>query len=62
MTEIKTCPCGCGANVPESKPQQNDDLALESFDVSLRIISLPTEKLIELEEKGRVKDLAEYEG
>lgn len=56
--EIK-CPCGCGANVEPSKP--DDDLALESFDTSLRIISMPLEQMIELEEKGKTKDLAEYE-
>ena len=48
------------AGIEPAKPQ--DDLALESFDCTLRIISLSTEKLIELEEAGRVKDLAEYEG
>lgn len=61
MTEIKTCPCGCNVEIAPSKPQQNDDLALESFDTSLRIISMPTEKLIELEEKGRTKPLTDYE-
>jgi hypothetical protein len=35
---------------------------LESFDCKLRIISMPTEQLIELEEAGRVKDLRSYEG
>jgi hypothetical protein len=60
MSEIKSCPCGCGAEVAESKPEQGD-LALESFDTSLRIISMSTEALIELEEAGRVKPLTDYE-
>jgi hypothetical protein len=57
--EIK-CPCGCGSEIKESKP--DDDLSLESFDCKLRIISMPIEQLEKLEEAGRVKDLAEYEG
>ena len=60
MSEIKSCPCGCGSKIEPAKPQ--DDLALESFDTSLRIISMSTEALIELEEAGRVKDLKGYEG
>jgi len=60
MSEIKSCPCGCGSKIEPAKPA--DDLALESFDCKLRIISMPTEQLIELEEAGRVKDLRSYEG
>jgi hypothetical protein len=57
--EIKSCPCGCGSKTEPSKP--DDDLALASFDCKLRIISMPTEKLIELEEKGKTKPLTDYE-
>lgn len=57
--EIK-CPCGCGVSVAESKPDKTD-LSLESFDCTLRIISMSTEDLVRLEEMGKVKDLAEYE-
>jgi hypothetical protein len=60
MAEIKSCPCGCGSNVAPSKP--DGDLALESFDCKLRIISMPVEKLIEMEECGKTKPLTDYEG
>lgn len=59
MTEIK-CPCGCGTKIAPAKP--TDDLALESFDCKLRIISMPTEELIKLEEAGRVKETEGYRG
>ena len=59
MAEIKTCPCGCGVKIAPSKP--DDDLALESFDTSLRIISMPMEQLIELEEAGKTRPLTDYE-
>lgn len=58
--EIK-CPCGCGVEIAASKPR-GDDLALESFDTSLRIISLSTEALIALEEAGKTRPLTDYEG
>lgn len=32
-----------------------------SFDIELRIFSMPIEKLIRLEERGRVHQLREYE-
>lgn len=51
--------------IPEQEKKleipETDNFSNESFDYSLRIVSMPTEKLIALEEKGKIKNLAEYE-